>query len=326
MVACLVSARLEGTFGGKRLLWSAAALLAAGTVGLTLAGVVAATIGSILLMGLGGGLLLATVQAVLADHHGTLRTVALAEANVAASISYVVLIGALSAAAVLHAGWRVALLASLVLPVATGWSNRRLAVDAAPASDEEGTALPTAFWVAAAMLMCATAAEWCITAWGATFVREAVDVSTDTAIALMGGYFGGVVIGRTLGSRLARRHEATRLFAVALVMTAVGFGVLWPSHTAAQAVVGLVMLGIGLGNLFPMGLAIAVALVPGRSGPASGRAVTMVSISVLLAPLTIGALADATSLALALGMVPLLLVLAAAGLVLLRRVPDTVRP
>ena len=55
-------------------------------------------------MGFGGGLLLVTIQAALADRHGERRAVALAEANVAASIAYVVLIGVLSLTAALHAG------------------------------------------------------------------------------------------------------------------------------------------------------------------------------------------------------------------------------
>src|SRR5215213_6543388 len=108
-----------------------------------------------------------------------------------------------------------------------------------------------AFWIAAGMLFCTTAAEWCITAWGATFVEDAAGVSTDVAVALMGGYFGGVVAGRTLGSRQARRYDPTRLLALALVVSAVGFGVLWPSTGFGQALVGLSLLGIGLGNLFP---------------------------------------------------------------------------
>jgi hypothetical protein len=45
----------------------------------------------------------------------------------------------------------------------------------------------------------------------------------------------------------------------------------------------------------------------------------MTSLAVLVAPLTVGALADASSLELALLMVPVLLVLAAAGLVVARR-------
>ena len=160
---------------------------------------------------------------------------------------------------------------------------------------------------------------------GASFVEAAADVSTDTAIALMAGYFGGVVAGRTVGSRLSHRYDPTLLFAVALGVAATGFAVLWPSSAALQAVIGLTLLGIGLGNLFPMGLSVALAVAPGQSSLASGRAV-MVTSAVLLAPATVGALADATSLKLAIGVVPTMLVLAATGLALVRRSRTPGRP
>jgi MFS family permease len=319
LVAGVSSPRLERALGRRPLFWSAAALMGAGAIGLTAGRIAAVTVGSALVMGVGGGLLLATIQAALADHHGERRAVALAEANVAASLAYVVLIGVLSLTAALHAGWRVALLASLLVPVLAWWSNRRLAIDAPPPSRMAQGRLPGVFWIAAAMLLCTTAAEWCINAWGATFVEDAADVSTDTAVALMAGYFGGVVAGRTLGSRLARRHDPAWLLALALAITAAGFAILWPSTGPAQALVGLSLLGIGLGNLFPMGMSVTVALAPGQAVLASGRAVAMTSFAVLLAPLTVGTLADATSLTAALGVVPVALALAAAGLILVRR-------
>src|SRR5215218_66894 len=318
-LAGAVAAQLERALGRRALFWSAAALMGAGTIGLTAARVAEATVGSVLVMGFGGGLLLVTGQAALADHHGERRAVALAEANVAASIAYLSLIGVLSFTAAIHAGWRVALLASLAVPAFTWWSNRRLAIDAPPPSRVAQGRLPGVFWIAAWMLFCTTAAEWCITAWGATFVEDTTDVSADTAVSLMAGYFGGVLAGRTLGSRLARRHDPARLLALALAVTAVGFAILWPSTGPGQALVGLSLLGIGLGNLFPMGLSVTVALAPGRAVPASGRAVAMTSFAVLLAPLTVGTLADATSLKAALGVVPVMVVLAAAGLTLVRR-------
>jgi uncharacterized protein YlxW (UPF0749 family) len=52
----------------------------------------------------------------------------------------------------------------------------------------------------------------------------------------------------------------------------------------------------------------------------SGRVVAASAGAVLLAPLTVGALADATSLKAALSVVPILLALSAAGLVVLHRV------
>jgi MFS family permease len=320
LVSGVAAARLEGAVGRKAVFWAAALLMALGAIGLTAGRVAAVTVGSVLVMGLGGGLLLATIQAALADRHGERRAVALAEANVAASVAYLVLIGALSLAAALGASWRVALLVSLVVPAVTWWTHRRMPIDAPPPSPTAQGRLPAVFWIAAVMLFCMTAAEWCITAWGASFVADATGATDDLAVTLMGGYFGGVVVGRTLGSRLARRHAPARLLALALALAAAGFAVLWPATGPVQALVGLSLLGLGLGNLFPMGLAVTVSLAPDRAALASGRAVGMTSFAVLLAPLTVGALADATSLSAAMAVVlPAALALAAVGLALVRR-------
>jgi len=319
LIAGSASSWLEGALGRNRVLWWGAALLGAGAIGLTAGQSVEQTIAATLLMGVGGGLVLATAQAALADHHGPLRTVALTEANVAASGAYLLLIGMFSLAAALHAGWRVAILASLVVPAAVWWTHRRSTIDRSSATEVSGGRLPGAFWVAALVLVCTTAAEWCIAAWGASFVEDVLTVSTDTAVSLMVGYFGGVLAGRVLGSRLARRRDPTVLLAWALAIALLGFVVLWPAGAPAQALVGLALLGVGIGNLFPLGLSIAVALAPTQAGAASGRAVAMTSLAVLLAPLLVGTLADATSLHAALAVVPVFLGLAASGLLVVRR-------
>jgi MFS family permease len=163
LLAGLASSRLELVVGRGRLLWSSAAVLAAGTVGLTAGHVVVATIASVLVMGLGGGLVLATIQAMLTDHHHGQSTVALTEANVAAAVSYVILIGAFSLAAAVDVGWRAALLVSLVVPAVTWWSHRQLSIETAARPDDERAGLPRAFWVAAVVLVCVTSAEWCVT-------------------------------------------------------------------------------------------------------------------------------------------------------------------
>src|SRR4051794_15252779 len=60
LAAGLASSPLEQAIGRRPLLWTAAAVLGAGTVGLTAGHVVAATVCSTFVMGVGGGLLLAT--------------------------------------------------------------------------------------------------------------------------------------------------------------------------------------------------------------------------------------------------------------------------
>ena len=178
------------------------------------------------------------------------------------------------------------------------------------------------------MLFCTTAVEWCITAWGASFVEDAADVSADAAVSVMVGYFGGVVAGRVAGSGLARRHSPHRLLALALVISAAGFAILWSSASSLQALLGLALLGVGIGNLFPLGLSVTVALAPDQAQQASGKAVFMTSFAVLLAPLTVGTLADATSLTAALAVVPVALACAATGLTIVTRTAkrEAVRP
>src|SRR3978361_2240389 len=69
MIAGVVSARLERAVRRGAPVWAAPAVMGLGTVGLTAGRVVGVTVGSVFVMGLGGGLLLVAVQAVLADHH-----------------------------------------------------------------------------------------------------------------------------------------------------------------------------------------------------------------------------------------------------------------
>ena len=57
------------------------------------------------------------------------------------------------------------------LPAALWLRNRRLAIDAPPPEQVARGPLPNVFWIATAMLFCTTAAEWCITAWGAIAVN-----------------------------------------------------------------------------------------------------------------------------------------------------------
>jgi fucose permease len=314
VLAGLTAPRLEAAVGRRGLLWGAAATMALGFAGLAAGPVAAVTIGSLLVGGLGGGLLLSTVQALLADHHGAQRAVALTEANVFAAAAYVVLVGAVALFS-----WRAALLASFAVPVALYLTARAVAVTGAPPATVEHGRLGGTFSVAAAMMFCTVAAEWCVTAWGASFAEEAADVSADTAVALMFGYFGGVLVGRATASVLARRHSAPRLLAVALMIAAAGFALLWPARSPVQVFAGLAVIGVGLGNLFPFALAVTVALAPDRAQLASSRAVLAGSAAVLLAPLTIGALADATSITSALLVVPVMLGLAALALSVVRR-------
>lgn len=331
MAAGVLSAPVEAAIGRRGLLWASAALMGAGTVGLVAGHTGAMTIGSVLVMGLGGGLLLVTVQAVLSDQHGDLRAIALTEANVSASVGYVILIDALSVTAALHLGWRTALLASLVVPLlrwcttasSPSRPHRPRSPQQAASRDPSGSRPGCS---------CAPRPRS-----GAPPAGGQLRRGGDRRLGGSRGLDDDRLLrrrpGRILGSRLARRIDPARLLAtalvVALVVGTVGFAVLWPATTAPLAVVGLALLGVGSGsgsgNLFPMGISLAVSLAPGRAVLAGGRAVTATSFAALLAPLTVGAVADATSLKAALLLMPVTFALAGSGLVVVARVSPAAR-
>ncbi|MGL4340585.1 MAG: MFS transporter [Rhodoglobus sp.] len=319
MIAGLVLPQLTSRLRRGTMLWLAAALESVGVIVLTAGQVVTVTVGAVFVMGIGGGLLLATIQASLADHHGSFRVVALTEANVVASAAYLALVGVLYLTSVVQVGWRTAVLVVLVIPAMAWLRHGRLAITPPRLTMAVEGRLPGVFWLAAALLFCTTAAEWCVASWGATFVAEATGVSTDVAVGLMAGYFGGVLCGRILGSILARRYRPVTLLAAAIAISAVGFLVLWPTTAVLSAFIGLILLGVGLGNLFPLGLSQMLSLVPDSAVLASSRIVAVSSLAILLVPFTVGAFADATSLPLAFVAIPIFLAIAAAALLLLCR-------
>src|SRR3954449_2507034 len=142
VIAGVASTALERAAGRSVVLWSGAVTLSVGAVGMTAGRTAATTIAPVFVMGVGGGLLLAIVQAALADHHHDLRTVALTEANVAAGVAYLVLIGLLTAAAAWGLGWRAAVLVTLVVPVVARWNTRGLVIEeSVPSADGHGPRL-----------------------------------------------------------------------------------------------------------------------------------------------------------------------------------------
>jgi transcriptional regulator with XRE-family HTH domain len=244
------------------------------------------------------------------------RAVALAEANAIASLGYLVVAGAMALAGALALGWRAALLVPVVVLPAAFLAGRRAPlgrggpVPVAPVSGR----LPGGFWAIAALIFFGTAADWCMSSWGASFVHEATGASVDAAVAVMAAYFGGMVAGRAAGSALAHRLRPQRVLAVGLVCSAAGFALLWPAGSPALAAAGLALSGFGNGNLYPMAVALALAAAPERAALAGGRAVTVAATAVVLLPLALGRLADAIGLTAALAVVPACLALAAAAL------------
>ncbi|MFZ5851390.1 MAG: MFS transporter, partial [Actinomycetota bacterium] len=99
----------------------------------------------------------------------------------------------------------------------------------------------------------------------------------------------------------------------ALALCGLGFAVFWTAPWAWLAFLGLAVTGLGISLHFPLGISLAIAAADGATDLATARASYAAGLAVGVAPLALGALADRVGVHLAFLLVPVLLVIAAAG-------------
>ena len=214
--------------------------MAAGALLVALSPVAAGTIAGAFLMGLLGGLLLITIQAVLADHYGRWTPVALTEANVVASgFAFLapVIIGLVTGAGL---SWRLALFPIIVFYLVVGGLYRREVFPTHPASSVEKatgarTRLPLVYWALWLLIVLETGAEWCVAYWGASFLPGQADRAS-ARLAVAGG-LSALVAPFVLGA-LSDRIGIGAAFGVALpapLLALLFAGVAGQSHARISA-------------------------------------------------------------------------------------------
>jgi fucose permease len=313
VMAGFASERLTSHWGRRLVFWAGGTGVAAGALIICGGWHPAFTLSGSLIIGTCGALMLTTGQAALSDHHAFNRPVALTEVNTAMSTGAVIpplVIGGLVA---VGAGWRPAFLAPLGIWIVLLAARRREPFPApVPSSSPAGQrGLPRAYWVYWAALIPAVGAEWSIAAWGAGFLVDVAGAGEARAALLMTVFFGAMVAGRLVGARLARNVEPSGLLLTSTGVAITGALLLLTATSAPPAVLGLLISGLGLSMLFPMLLTLAMGTAPGHADAASARAFIAGGSAVLVAPLTLGAVADQAGIRAAFGLVPALLVLLA---------------
>jgi fucose permease len=299
----------------RDLMWTGAAGLAFGTVGLMLAPAAWASVGSALAMGWLGSWMLVAVQAALSELHGAMGARALLEANVGASIGSGAVASVLTALARQGADWRLAFVVPLVLLAAVAFRGRAEPVDDIGAQGTPGKAggrLPVRFWIFSGLIFIGVGVEWTIGFWAATYLVDEAALSAEGATGAVTALFIAIIAGRIYASRLTLRRAPEKLLVLSYALTAAGFPLFWLAPAVPLRVAGLVVAGLGIANLFPLGLALALAAAPNNRDAASARCSTAGGIALVILPLLVGSIADAASISLAFGVVPALLLAAAA--------------
>jgi MFS family permease len=316
VAAGLTGERWARRLGRVRALWGGLAGMVAGALLIAISPSAIGTIFGALIMGLLGTLSLMANQAVLSDMHGEQRTIALAESNVAATASAMLaplLIGGLAGAGL---GWQTGIALTAPWAVVLWWTFRGVPFpETAPAAHRQasGERLPPTFWLLCLVLFLVGAVEWCVAYWGAEFLVAVVGLAAATAATAMALFFAAMAAGRLIGSRLVRHFPGTTVLLAAIVVALGGFLLFWLAPSPLLSLPGLFIVGLGIANLYPLTVAAATGAAPHLIDQATARLAVATGTALLIAPLVVGAIADAAGMRWGFGVVVPLLLAAFAG-------------
>jgi fucose permease len=304
----LAGDRVVARLGRRAAFWTAAAGAGVGAVVLAVGAALPVTLAGAAAMGLGGALLAVLVPAILADRHGLLSTAALSEANAAATGLGAAAPFAVAIAILAGADWRAPVLAvALVgLPLVAA-THRSVMFPRGDGGAHGAGRLPPAYWWRWLALVLFVAAEFCIAFWSTDYLETEVGLGDAAAAGFASLFLAGIAVARIAGGRLGRTSEPERLLPGALLVAGAGFALFWAARWAPVSVPALALTGLGVGLLYPVTIALALGAVTGRRDTASARATLGSGVAIALAPFLLAALADASGLVVAYGMVPALL-------------------
>jgi MFS family permease len=324
--AYAIGGGLAGLLATRAATHTRKAVICGGLLGAAVAGLLlgygrtpSLTILAALLASLFGTSALIRIWAALSDIHAAKRAVALSEGEVSVSLAGILtplLISALASTAVT---WRFGFVIGgiTVIASAAAVALTRLPapaeldpVDAQAESSVNGR--PTLIIVLAVVAL-----EFAVSFWLASYLNDAVGIDRDLAVAMVSGLYAANLLGRLIGSRLARRFSAQHVLAGTLAVSLIGLPVLLLAGSVGVAAIGIVVTGAGIGAAFPLVSALHIEGSPQTADYALGQILAIAALGQLLGPLSVGALAEVAGLRAGFVVAPALAL--AAGVALIRR-------
>jgi fucose permease len=299
----LLAGRIALRFGVRAVVGAGFAIAAAGVTAAS-AGPYIGGLGGVATWGLGLGLIIPSVNLLVAELNPGRRAAALNVLNFAWGI------GAVAAPPVIAATLRSADLRPLLLVLAALLGATALAVWVARFDVAAGKAPPGAagvwrsswIWLTGAFLFLYVGVENGLAGWMPSYAVRVLRVPYGAMAAAQGGFWGAILGVRLLAPALLRGMPASFLIVSGLALASLGMLLLLASAGAWSLMAGALLAGAGLAAVFPT----AVALFTERAG-AQGTRVTgvvfaMAAMGGAVVPWAIGAIStrfDSLRLALA---------------------------
>jgi MFS family permease len=198
-----------------------------------------------------------------------------------------------------------------VLAVASLVFLRGLLAAQRPAPGEPEEEAVTVRWTLALVLLgviafCSFVGEGAASDWSAVYMTQELGSSQALGAVAFAAFAVTMAIARFVVDPLRVPLGNVVLVRGGSLIAAAGLGVALLVHEPAAAIAGFALLGLGLAPVVPIAFSAAGDLDPRATGRLVGRVATLGYVGSVAGPITIGWLAEATSLRTSLGLVVLL--------------------
>ncbi|WP_394848503.1 hypothetical protein LZC95_13705 [Pendulispora brunnea] len=265
-----------------------------------------------LLFGLGLAIMVNFAPARLRDEHAHLAPLAIAEATGLASASSVLAPLVLGASLSAGKGWHIAFVAPPLVAALP------LVVRSMPAAGpqqppetppERTTRAPSGFFLLWLDIVLVVSVEFSVLFWAADFLQVGRKLAAGTATSMVALFVSGMASGR-LASSFVLRHvpRPGHVLAASAALAIFGYAIFWQIDHAVAAALALFVTGLGVALLYPLTLGAVMASWPDNPNRAAARGALASGCAIGLAPLCLGAIADAVDLRFGMLLTPLILV------------------
>lgn len=304
--AGLLGDRLDRLLGPGRAHRLAYLLLVIASVCLATAPAFAVTLAGAGLVGLGAGLLLAHLNRTLTRGGGTLARVRMSRSALVAMIATLSVPVAIGLGENSGLGWQVAFVVAVAL-IAVGFlAARHRVAGEVPVSATAGR-LSRDYWLAWWLVVLGISVEFSLVFWASTLVERQVGISLADATLVAAGFYAGMATSRlALSLHVVSQRDPITLMRLGLAVALAGTMLAWATGSLVPAAVGIYLGGVGTGFQYPLGVSVALSLVPGLQDRGSARLILASGVAILVAPFVLGVAADAAGLPTAWLLIPTL--------------------
>ena len=299
----LISGRMALRFGVRATITAGFAIAAAGVTAASTGPYISGLCG-VATWGLGLGLIIPSVNLLVAELNPGRRAAALNVLNFAWGI------GAVAAPPAIAAALRSADLRPLLLGLAALLAAAALAVWATRVDVAAGETAPDAagvwrsswIWLTGAFLFLYVGVENGLAGWMPSYAVRVLRLPYGAMAAAQGGFWGAILGVRLLAPALLRRMRASLLIVCGLALASLGMLLLLASAGAWSLVAGALLAGAGLAAVFPTAVALFTERAGAQGARVTGVVFAMAALGGATVPWAVGAIStrfDSLRLALA---------------------------